>query len=624
MKKLKKINYAACWPYMAVVLFAAYLAYRQMRTGNIIIGSDTIFHFNRFYETEEQIRNGNLSWFMTLYGFNQSGRVINALYGPAFAYLNGLLLLAVGTWYRYQIITSFLVFMTGGVGMYRAVHRFKVRGSIAVLVTIIYMTIGWLPRWQSGSNFSGIGAALMPYGILVACDMFYDKEKPIHWIKLTILMTVALEVHLLTALMYMAFLVPAWLYAIIKREDKRGILLNTLKAVLLTIFLTVNTLLPLYWMSKTNNLAPTATMRMLDNAVHLVHTTISFNPFMVRGSNLRARLTFWLAYVFIAQIIYAIWTRKESRVNVIVSLYGGFWLLLASRLVEWDRITNHLPALARFLQFPSRFVCIAYPLLLIGLGLSFEGILNRKKKWVRPAAYAALGLLTFTAADCLVVAVNHDAWVGYQHHVGKSHNTKFGEAAQKSKEITDARRQALAATNAATHAHNLQAFLDMTEKAIPDYLPVYKWDPEPDVPNHLYTYKWKQYYTMENSKITAAYRKSVMNHNRNVKVKAVKHGLKLTWKAKKGKNKQQLPVITYKQSKLTVNGRVLTKYKRNRVGAPTVPEKTKGTNTAYLEFQTPFWIKLAIAVSLLGQFAAVVWGLLWRGGFFKKREEKKA
>ncbi|MFK5588207.1 6-pyruvoyl-tetrahydropterin synthase-related protein [Lactobacillus delbrueckii] len=240
---------------MAVVLFAAYLAYRQMRTGNIIIGSDTIFHFNRFYETEEQIRNGNLSWFMTLYGFNQSGRVINAFYGPAFAYLNGLLLLAVGTWYRYQIITSFLVFAVGGVGMYRAVHRFKVRGSIAVLVTIIYMTIGWLPRWQSGSNFTGIGAALMPYGILVACDMFYDKEKPIHWIKLTILMTVALECHLLTALMYMAFLVPAWLYAIIKRENKRGILLNTLKAVLLTIFLTVNTLLPLYWMSKTNNLA---------------------------------------------------------------------------------------------------------------------------------------------------------------------------------------------------------------------------------------------------------------------------------------------------------------------------------------------------------------------------------
>lgn len=173
----KHHNYwLASLPYLAIICLAAYFAYRQARTGNVIIGSDTIFHFNRFFETEEQIRNGNFSWFMTLYGFSHSGRVINALYGPAFAYLNGLLLLAVGTWYRYQIITSFLVFMTGGVGMYRAVRRFNVRGSIAVLVTIIYMTIGWLPRWQSGSNFTGIGAALLPYGILVACDMFYDKK----------------------------------------------------------------------------------------------------------------------------------------------------------------------------------------------------------------------------------------------------------------------------------------------------------------------------------------------------------------------------------------------------------------------------------------------------------------
>ena len=125
---------------------------------------------------------------------------------------------------------------------------------------------------------------------------------------------------------------------------------------------------------------------------------------------------------------------------------------------------------------------------------------------------------------------------------------------------------------------------------------------------------------MENSKITAAYRKSVMNHNRNVKIKVVKHGLKLTWKSTEAKERQ-LPVITYKQSKLTVNGRVLAKYKHNRVGAPTVPEKTKEVNTAYLEFETPLWIKLAIWVSLLGQFAAVIWGLVWC--CFGKKEEKK-
>ena len=339
-------------------------------------------------------------------------------------------------------------------------------------------------------------------------------------------------------------------------------------------------------------------MRMLENAVHLKHTTVAFHPFRILTHNLRASLTLWLAYAFIVQVIYAIWTREESKANVVVSLYGGFWLLLASRLVEWDRITNHLPALARFIQFPSRFVCIAYPLLIVGLGLSFEHILHHKQKWVQIAAYASLGMLTFAAADCLVITLTSNAWAGYQKQRWPQPETpKFGEETQKTSsrkkkckkkkkamedygvyhpvKLDDRRKQALVDTNAATHAHDLQAFLDMTKKAISDYLPVYKWDPEPDVPSHLYTYKWKQYYTIENSKITAAYRKSVMNHNRNVKVKTVKHGLKLTWKAKKGKHKQQLPVITYKQSKLTVNGRVLTKYKRNGL-APNGSRKDQG------------------------------------------------
>lgn len=100
-------------------------------------------------------------------------------------------------------------------------------------------------------------------------------------------------------------------------------------------------------------------------------------------------------------------------------------------MVEWDRITNHLPALARFIQFPSRFVCIAYPLLIVGLGLSFEHILHHKQKWVQIAAYASLGLLTFAAADCLVITLTSNAWAGYQNNVGRSRNTKFGEETQK-------------------------------------------------------------------------------------------------------------------------------------------------------------------------------------------------
>ena len=94
----RKLEYQAYLPYAALLMLAAYFCYRQMRTGNIIIGSDTIFHYNRFYETAQQIKHGNFNWFMTMYGFSHSGRVINALYGPLFAYANGLLILIVKSW----------------------------------------------------------------------------------------------------------------------------------------------------------------------------------------------------------------------------------------------------------------------------------------------------------------------------------------------------------------------------------------------------------------------------------------------------------------------------------------------------------------------------------------------
>ena len=40
-------------------------------------------------------------------------------------------------------------------------------------------------------------------------------------------------------------------------------------------------------------------------------------------------------------------------------------------------------------------------------------------------------MLTFAAADCLVITLTSNAWAGYQNNVGRSRNTKFGEETQK-------------------------------------------------------------------------------------------------------------------------------------------------------------------------------------------------
>ena len=631
----KHHNYwLASLPYLAIIGLAAYFAYRQSRTGNVIIGSDTIFHYNRFFETAQQIKHGNFSWLMSLYGYNHSGRVINAFYGPLFAYLNGLLVLTVKTWYRYQIVSSFLVFSLGGTSMYWALRKFKARRSVSTLLALLYMTIGWLPRWQIATNFSGISAAIMPFGLIVAYDLVFDREKPVHWIKLALLMSVALETHLLTAVMYIAFLLPAWIYALVKHPEKSAkqkILVETAKAVGLALLLTLNTLAPLFWLSKTNALAAPATMSMSNGALKLSHTSVWPNPHGLLGSNLRTRLTYWLFYIFLAQAIYVLWKHKDNKLNTVITLYGTFWLFLASKLLPWGNISNRLPFLARFLQFPARFTCIAYPLLMIGLALSAEGFLKKAKgKWF---VYPVLVAATLVSIDSAVLYLNEAAWNGYIAGVKNNTNTQLGSklstylskkerkklSDQARKKVKEERVKALKQANAQTHTEDLSAFLTVTQKSVADYLPIYKQDPKPVINGWAEGYKKKEYVKKQTQKAERAYRKSVLSQKlrKQVKVKTIKGGLKITWKSKQGKA-QRLPVVTYRQSNLVVNGKTLTSYQRNRIGAPKVASKV-GKNVAYLTFNEPVLMKLIVFLSLLA------WpGLLVLLAFFlvKNKTEK--
>ena len=183
---------------------------------------------------------------------------------------------------------------------------------------------------------------MMPYGILVAADLILDREKPIHWVKLGLLMAIALEVHLLTAVMYVALLLPAWLYAMVQNKWSRQLWLETFKAVGLAVLLSLNTLAPLLWISKTNKLAAPSTMDMMAQTLHLRHFDIRQDPFNIVNYSMRGSLPYWLGYIFIGQLVYALWQHKENELNGWISLYGGFWLLVSSRLLPWDSISGNI------------------------------------------------------------------------------------------------------------------------------------------------------------------------------------------------------------------------------------------------------------------------------------------
>ena len=51
------------WVPLIIVAFAVLLVTPQLFTRKVILGSDSVFHYNRFYEAAMQLKNGNFSTF---------------------------------------------------------------------------------------------------------------------------------------------------------------------------------------------------------------------------------------------------------------------------------------------------------------------------------------------------------------------------------------------------------------------------------------------------------------------------------------------------------------------------------------------------------------------------------
>lgn len=562
-KTILKNNRAAS----LIILTIGLLLTGQMITGHGIIGADSVFHYNRFYETYAQLKHLNFSWFQSVYGFNQSGRIVNVVYGPLFAYLNGGLLLLVHSWYQYQLVSSTIIYLIGGLGMYQLLKRLKIRPIIAAMTASFYLTVGWMPRWQIGNNTTALGAMLMPYLLMITFEMITDAERPIHWKKLALLMSLTIEIHLLSALLFILVLIFAWLYALKIATIKVQMLLDTVKAILATIVLTANTLVPLIYLSLTNHLAMPADFDVVKNTLRLdslnnTHTTI----------------TAFLLGVLILQMMLAILNWRHDRLNLIVTLLGAIFFWISSRFFCWSIIVSHFPMVSRLLQFPVRLMMLAYPLLIVGLARSFASIssLPIKKRFFNPH-WLGIGILSVIWLVCLAQAglfINQKAQIGFMPRVLTSKTTSIG------KNNSQKDRQTVLK---AMHTSNYQTFLKQLQKRVPDYLATAKAN-------------------VDAMQAAYSYGASVVDQKSSIKIQAVSHGrLKLTWQADES-GRIQLPIVTYRQSRLIVNGKKLTRFKRSLVGSPTVVQQP-GQNTAYLSYAAPLWLNFLIVISLLSWLA---------------------
>ena len=538
------------WVSLFIIGFAILLVTPQLFTRKVILGSDSIFHYNRFYEAAMQLKNGNFSYFLSLYGFQQSGRIVNALYGPFFAYLQGGLILISGTWFRYQIVSRVLLHILAESSMYALLKQCKVKTSIALSLGLLYATTFSIQYWTMRQGFSSWGAALLPYCFIPAIHyVFYQR---VNQVRLALSMALIFQIHVLSALMLAMMYLPFYLYTFVKAttSKKKETILKVLIAVILFLLLTVNV-----W----------GVLLYLRDANHLL------DPFINReiGKNgIDGTARYWLytpislMVLLILQFIYAIvnWKKLARWKRILHFIYFVFFFL-STGLFPWQYLVENGNTFAELIQFPFRFFVPATILLLAITGLTVTRFVNwRKSIAVLLFAFAGVGLIQniMDTTDRVKSAVQDGELISIVKHT-------YVEGDYQTISLT-------------MNDSDLSQFLNLVVKPTPDYVPIYG--------------------TIGKQNTYDLYYENIVTNQRTEKLIKDNY-LVLTWQADEGEE-LNLPIVVYKDSILTLNGKELDKddYNLSTIGTPTVSSQ-EGKNKLELRYQEPEWLFVAISTPLI-------------------------
>ena len=545
--KNKIIDYLI--PIILSLVIATVLIWTELTTRSGLTLDDTAFHFHRFYDTYQQIQNHNFSYFQMNYGMGESGRIVNALYGPFFAYLIGSLLLYCSSWLRFQILITYLIFLVGGLGIYRLSRKVKISQVVSSIVTALFLTTGYIAYWPRSNAFNSWGAVLIPFVLIQGINLLNNHKTRFSWISLGIVMAIVAQIHLLSTFFSILALIPFFIYGLVLSENKRQMWIDVFKAVGLFIVLTANVWGAFLLLYPTNQMASPIDYSPVLTAVNL----------SVAGtSTMWTSITEVTLLLFIVQLIYVIFNFKSSKLNTFVTLEGLVFLYLSSNLFPWQFVKDTLPAVTGYLQFPNRFTVVAYPLLFLGIGLTLNELIKShgKKLGMIASALAIIVVLFNVRADFNEINNN------ITYNKGITSNAK--EMKEK----------------------GLAPYINKVEINSPDYLPVRKKIKSSDITGMLM---------------------SMSPQKNNFEQRVISNGrLEFTWKDSTSKV-TTLPIFIYKQSELSLNNKVI-KPKVNEIGMPQVQSR-KGKNTAILSFKTPIWFTILLYISILSWVLLIIYGV---------------
>lgn len=591
------------WPVMrnklivvaVIVLTAILTVLPQYLNHGVIVGVDAIFHFNRFYDVAAQITHHNYSYFQTNYGFQQTGRVVNALYGPYLAYVLGAILVHAGSWLHFELLVGILIEIIAGCGAYILARTAGSRERYALIAGLLFMLTGWVPAWLTTQEFMGFGAALMPYVLACGVSMLRHPDHHVPVLALALSAALLVQTHVLSSVIVALAMVPFVLITFLRSQRKMAFAGGIIMSLLLVILLTANVwgaLLEVF--GRNHVLAP---YMPLNSGTYTSKLSLGNYGRGTLGGSLGIVCT----VLFVGQMLALFLRRNRQLIDVVITATGAVFLILASALIPWNTIIAQHNLVGSYLQFPSRFTPVAALLLLTGLARTLSQA--TRADMTRQTLQLLNGALLFGVI-----------LVGYQTvaDVGRAADQWNKPKVLQSLSSVTLQAPDMQTIKTAFAGSDLGLPLTMVTKATPDYLPVPAASKDWLVQNTQYALYHQQRVLVTTSetavkgqvgnKIDAQaysdqaklideaspyviYYQQIVAKTPKFQKTVVRGGrLKVTWTAKK-RQVIQVPVVSYAQTELVLNGRKLkhSDYQRTDIGAVIV-QGQKGVNNLTLRF----------------------------------------
>lgn len=529
----------------------------QLLGRGMIIGSDSIFHFNRFYDAAMQMKEGNLQYFISMYGFQESGRIVNALYGPLTAYLHGFLVLISKSWYRYQMLANVTLFLLSGSSMYFFLKKGKIAYQLRLPISILYMTTYSIHYWTIRQGFSSWGAALLPICLIPFIEMI--REKKIHKFQLGISTALMVQTHLFSSLLLILIYIPAFIFAYFQTDNRKQLLSNLFLAVIIFVTLTANVWFGFFVVYAGNEILPP-----------FVNQTMSLNT-------VNSNSYYWLLnpisliFVILFELINGIRIGKRYSVLHKITLgLGTTFLILSTSIIPWSYLVDQGNALAELIQFPFRFFVPCTILFLFAFCMTLQDL--NLIKHARFSRYLNLVVVASVVQVLGLISISMHQW---------HQSASFLQSGSYTIVQTNDDRK----IKDSFFMPDLSIALELVEKPTPDYLPIYSLAEENE-------------YTL--------YQELVIDRNIQFSKEVRDKKLIVQWSGQ-ANEPIDIPIIKYAGTQLVLNGSLLKNQhiRLSSLGTIIIPQ-LKGQNILEVFYEEPPYFEFVFIFTSLSWMLALL------------------